>query len=518
MPLQILEFYKSINKKSQIKIQDGVFIILLISAFLFLGYQQILFLRPQGIHFMRQTDSASFVLNYYNNGFNFFKPALFSLKNIDGNAACEFPIVYYITSFFYLILGEKEFLLRMFHLLIVSAGIFCLYKLAFELLKDYLYALFISFFLFTSTVFCYYSCNFLPDPAALGFVFIGWYSFILHYKNGEKRSLLIGFIFFTLAGLIKITYLINPLTILVLSFIELFVLKSAIKNLNALFKRRLAYGLFSILIVIGWNIYVMYYNQIYESHSFITAALPMWNLSANEIAAIWNLMCNNYWYPKYFSFTSFHLLFVLIPFQIIFFKKSDKPVSLITLILFLGSLAYFILFYSQFRDHDYYFMAFFPLCIFIILNGISIVKNLTSNFYVHSVFKLMLLVIVVSGTNYARMKLAERYRDNIDEFSKIGVSLADISPELEKLKIPQDSKFLVVPDKTPNGGLYFLNRKGWSFGEYQSFSADTINAYQQKGAEYILLSIKDEKLFSTVRDVAEPIYEQNGVTILKLNK
>ena len=48
------------------------------------------------MHFMRQTDSLLF-LNTSIMVF-IFEPQLFNLKNIDGRAACEFPILYYITS------------------------------------------------------------------------------------------------------------------------------------------------------------------------------------------------------------------------------------------------------------------------------------------------------------------------------------------------------------------------------------------------------------------------------------
>ena len=124
------------------------------------------------MHFMRQTDSLSFVSQYFNNGFHFFEPQLFNLKNIDGRAACEFPILYYITSLLYIIIGKKLFLLKFIHLIISFTGLFYVYRLSYLILKDYVYSILIALFLCTSTVFNFYAFNYLPDAPALGFVFV----------------------------------------------------------------------------------------------------------------------------------------------------------------------------------------------------------------------------------------------------------------------------------------------------------------------------------------------------------
>jgi len=506
------------EKKYCFKIEDILFIVLLLGVFLFLGYQNILFLRPQGIHFMRQTDSISFVSNFFNEGFDFFNPKLFNLKNIDGKAACEFPIVYYITALFYLVFGEKEFLLRLFHLIIISAGIFYLYKLTYSLLKDYIYAALISLFLFTSTVFCYYSCNFLPDPAALGFAFIGWHFFFkYYYSKSGKINIWLSFLFFTLSGLIKITYLINPLTILVICLTELFLFKISVQIKKKEIQSCIIFGIICVFLVLGWNAYAVYYNNVNNSHSFNTQALPIWNTPAKEISAIWDLMYN-YWYGKYFAFASFHLLFVAIPFQILFFKKSNKLLSLITLVLFLGSIAYFLLFYNQFRDHDYYFMAFFPVCIFMLINAVFIFKKTVIKPYFHYLAQFLILIIIVSGINYARMKLNDRYESNFDSFSRIGFLLKDITPELDRLKIPKSSKFVVIPDGCQNGGLYFLNRKGWNIDKHEDFSLSKIEEFQKKGADYLLLSVNDKNLLTICQEAGEQIYHHGEIVIFRLNR
>ena len=145
-----MNLFKNISKNwKTIALATSVFLFL----FFFLGYHNVFFRGPYGMHFMRQTDSLSFVSQYFNNGFHLFDPQLFNLKNIDGRAACEFPILYYITSLLYIIIGKKLFLLKFIYLLISFTGLFYVYRLSYLILKDQIYAIFTALFLCTSTVF-----------------------------------------------------------------------------------------------------------------------------------------------------------------------------------------------------------------------------------------------------------------------------------------------------------------------------------------------------------------------------
>ena len=322
-----MEIFKNISKNVKIACIASVIFILL---FFFLGYDSIFFRGPFGIHFMRQTDSLSFVSQYFNNGFVFFEPQLFNLKNIDGRAACEFPVLYYFTSLLYLIVGKKVFLLKVIHLLISFTGIFYVYRLSFLILRDYIYAILVALFLCTSTVFNFYAFNYLPDSGALGFILIAWYYVFKYQQSGNKSAIIKAFVLFTLGSLIKVTYLINPIAVIVF-YIFLTLFKphalAALKNKNKIFK----YGAINIMLVFCWNTYMLYYNQQYDSHSFNTTTLPIWELSGSNITLIWDYM-RNFWYTSYFAHSSFHLLLILALFQLIFIKKSNYNVSLLVFI------------------------------------------------------------------------------------------------------------------------------------------------------------------------------------------
>ncbi len=456
---------------------------------------------------MRQTDSLSFVLQYYNNGFDFFNPKLFNLKNIEGRAICEFPVIYYLTALLFLVFGKHFFLLKLVNLIISYAGIYCLFRLAYHFLKDFLYAFLICMFLLTSTVFNYYSFNYLPDTAALGFTFIAWYFWYKFRQNKINKNIIAAILFFTLASLIKVTYLINPLSILVYNLLIIN------KNKKLSLKTTFYFSLIVIIVII-WNIYVIYYNALYHSTSFITRAFPVWNLTSEKISIVWDYI-STYWYSKYFAYSSFHMILLLAILQILS-KKARTNLFWNILVLLAGSVAILILFYSQFKDHDYYFLIFMPLFAFLLINGIITLQEIFKKQVYHIIFKIIFLIIVVVGINYSRMKLAERYSNRIDDFSQIGFLISKNLDNINKLNIPGNAKFIVAPDKCQNGGLLFLNKTGWNIKNYSEITPEKINVYKHLGAEYLLLSTEKKEIQNTAKKTGVLIYKGEGVSIYKL--
>ena len=463
---------------------------------------------------MRQTDSLSFVSQYFNNKNSFFNPQLFNLANENAKAASEFPIIYYLTALIYQIVGNKPFILKLIHLIISYVGVYYIFKLCYMWLKDYFYASLITLFLFTSTVFNYYSFNYLPDISALGFTFIGWYFAFKYLSTPTKKSLLIGLLFFTLASLIKVTYFLNPIALIV--FILFSYLKKSKSDKEIKIKPVVIFGLISVFLVLSWNLYMIYYNKINASSSFIYYPLPIWNLSSYEISQVWEHM-SDYWYASYFAHSSFHFLFAIILLQILFIKKSDFKLSGIITILLIGMISYYLLFYSQFKVHDYYFLAFIPLFILMLINGISILQKLIKKKFFHYLVKIALLIIVISGINYSKMKLEDRYDKRINSYSSIGFLIDENKNAIEELDIKQSAKFIVAPDKTPNGGLFFLNRMGWTIKDSNEITVENIAHFKQLGAEYLLIASENQKTLSKGEQAGEKIFDGKGISIFKLD-
>lgn len=489
------------------------FLIIGILLFFYLDFEKIFYYGPFGIHYMRQTDSLSFASNYFNHGFQFFKPQLYNLKNIDGRAACEFPITYYLTALTYTIFGKQFYLQRIIHLLIAYFGVYGLYKLAKNIIQDYWYALIISLTLFTSTVFNYYAFNYLPDIPALGFAFLGW-GFLFHHQSNKKlNALRISFLFFTLSSLIKITYLINPIAILVYTFIQFI-----IKPKNSLFsnhRKIIFFSLITLIVVLIWNAYMFYYISTYNSNSFNTNALPIWILNKEKIRIVWDHL-SEYWYNKYFTRSVFYLFYLSIVFQFVFYKKNHKNISLLILILFIGALSYFILFFAQFKDHDYYFLAFFPLFFLLLINGIKTFQNIISNRYVHFITKILLAVIVLLSINSSKSKLKQRFIKELDLYSHTGLVIEKNLTSIESLNIETEAQIIVAPDYCPNGGLLFMDRQGWNLKPDQ-LTIENIVHLKNKGADYLFLASKDSTFLSVGDSIGIKIFSKDGLNIYQLN-
>ena len=318
--------------------------------FFFLGFADVFFEGPHGIHFFRQTDSLSFASQYFNKGIEFFQPRVFNLENVDGRAACEFPIMYYLSALLYQFTGNHSFVLKSLNLLGVFAGLLAVFKLADRILRDKIYSALIALFIFTSTVFCYYSFNYLPNAPALGFTFLAWYFFYEYISTERIQDGNYSAFFFSLAGLIKVTYLINPLTaICVLIGSKYFKYELPIDSSK---RKRVSIWFIGVLVLpLFWNLYMLYFNKINESTSFLTTALPIWKLSSQEIFEVADYMWN-YWYNKYFAHASFHFLVAITLISFALYKRASSILLLHVVVLFFGSLSYAVLFYPKFLDHD----------------------------------------------------------------------------------------------------------------------------------------------------------------------
>ncbi len=499
------------------KHKNYLFFALLILLYFYFDFHKVLFLKPQGIHFMRQTDSLSFAANYYNNGFHFFQSKVFNLQSLNGNAACEFPIIYYLAAVLRLIYNNDVFILRFITLIISSIGFLYLYKLLKDFFKSEYFAIIFTFLFISSTVLLNYSINFLPDPSALGLIFIGWFYFYNFIKSREKsKNLIIAFVFFTLAALLKVTFFLHPLSaFLTLICLDVLakksfkiILKENIKAISIIF--------FSLLIIVSWNLYMIDFNTKNQVKSFLFEPLPIWNLSKKEIFEVWDYM-SNYWFTKYYFQTTFHLFFLLIILGIVFIKKNEKSLLLSAIFVFLGSLSFFMLFYSQFKEHDYYFITLIPAIVFLVSSSFVSLKNKFPNLINHISIKLILAFICVLSLNYASKKLAERFDIKNDLYATIGEKLVTTENFINSLKISKKAKFIIVPDLTPNGGLYFINHPGWSVKDSSIASILEYKKYLKSGAEYVLFT--DKEYFDKFNSSnLEFLKEKDGKFICKINK
>jgi len=112
------------KKNYDVFIMIGLLLVICVIAAL---YHTIL-LHPTGVHMWRQSDTASYALQYYIQGQSFWKPATMTFYGDEAYTVSEFPIIYFIAAQFYAIFGFHDQIIRVIHFTIFLFGIIALYE------------------------------------------------------------------------------------------------------------------------------------------------------------------------------------------------------------------------------------------------------------------------------------------------------------------------------------------------------------------------------------------------------
>ena len=87
---------------------------------------------------------------------------------------------------------------------------------------------------------------------------------------------------------------------------------------------------------------------------------------------------------------------------------------------------------------------------------------------------------------------------------------------IDALNIPENAKFIVAPDPCQNGGLFCLNRMGWTIDSPDKINLQRIINLQEKGAQYLLFSKKDLKYSTIGNQIGDLILNTEEILIYKL--
>jgi len=482
-----------------------LFILLLLSVSLLYNYPQILTHRPYSIHQWRQTDCLSITMNYYQENRSFFEPAIHWQGTGNGKTVSEFPIIYYTVAKLWKVFGYHEYLFRLVNILIVFLGLFCLYKLILGLLDDVFWALTTTFFVFTSPILVYYSNNFLADAPGFGFSLIGCFFLWKGFEKQKKWWFYSSFLFFLLAGLIKLSSLIPFFAILVTHLYAVLFYK---KERGWFYKwyNILPY-LVTIILVISWYKYAIYYNEKNMNGIFLLGLFPMWHMDLAGIKANW-LNLRKDLLPAYFNLKALNLLLVLFILSFSFYKKVNKVILFMSILIFIGIIAFMVLFYEAFTVHDYYLLNllfFIPLPILIMLEMLK--RNYTHLFQSKALKIFMFCTVLLLSYETAvinRMKYSTNdalvktnfvvSKGTLDEWTGFHSNYAEhfnayetITPYLRKIGLKRTDRVLCLQDGSINISLYLMDQKGYTdFGYGEKPTDQRIQFYKDNGVKYFI--------------------------------
>lgn len=453
-------------------------------------YHIIAFVPPQSIHRWRQTDCTSITLNYYQHGMKFFQPEVHSLVSDNlttGYAAGEAPILYYLMAALYRILGPDDTIYRIVNTLIFLTGIGALFKICFHFLKDHFIAASAALLVFTSPVAAYYGCNYLPDSTALAMVFLGWWQFLRHLETKKFNRYLIAVLFFTTAGLLKVTMTINLVALLGFSF---FVHLKIIRLPNPLYLSGIfkAYPpiLLSLCLIGGWYYYAIRYNNNHDAITFLTSIKPWWIIDAAERQDLTRFIIDNN-LNIYFSRGFIIFLAACLMLSVSLWKKIPSYLGTITILLLAGGFIYANLWYSQFQYHDYYFMTLLAPLSLLIITALVIIRNRLSKVFHSWLFRMALLAFLIVNVFHARHEIKLRYSGWKRE-APVYEEYFAIRPYLRSIGIKPSDRVISIPDRTSCYTLYMMNQPGNNIARVTPATSDEIRKFIRLGASYLFVN------------------------------
>jgi hypothetical protein len=470
-------------------------VLFVILSFLF-DYHHTTFYKPQSTHTWRQSDCASFALNYYQYGRGIQHPRLHNRAQADGYMVGEFPGLYFVSGQLYKIFGVHEFIPRFICLLLFFCGLMALFKMTFDITNSLFFAYIIPLLFFSAPVLTYYGNNFLTDTPAFAFILMGWSSFMTYAKTEKTRSLYITGLCFAMAGLIKITLLMSVVGLGGLFLMEIFGW-ATFKKEEKLFKHPWhVAGMFAgIVLIVGlWVAFSIMYNQKGGSNYFLNATAAPWQIDRMDWFA-YTIYRIFYFWAGYYFFTLTHYLIMFLTFFVLLGRRyAGNFLYAMTLLTFIGSFLILQLWYYQFKDHDYYIIPGYIFVVFLLLSAIVLLKEHFAHVYQSRIFRVVVVLFLGLNIIHAKSTIHDRYEGFLQYKLNDALYSDKIEGYLDNLNIDKNDLVISVPDKSPCSSLYLLNRPGfseWTDVSGTPLSEGHIRDFIKRGAKYLIVHDKD---------------------------
>jgi hypothetical protein len=508
--------------------QLGFFVLLLVSLSVGLMLQNMLHLSPQSAHQWRQGDCASQVSRYYQDGMNFFSPAVHNLidyketPNITrGNTVGEFPILYYIAAAIDKMIGEEYvFVPRGLNFLIFALGLWALYRLFWHVSGNVLVSLCAAFSFLTSPVLFFYGVNFLPNVPVLGLTFVSWL-WLFQYQKTRKIHWFWAFqLLSAMIGLIRPTFLVTWSAVGVVWLIDAF---RSDKNILLFDSRQRWQSFISFFVVIipsiAWRLFSTYYNDLHHSTGFFLAnVMPIWATNLGQRTYMWDKIVN-FWLPHYWWNVSGVVTILLAMWCLFRFRVQNLLFRNLLWLIFLGELMYFVLFFKQFSVHDYYSIDLFVFPAIVLLNFLFYLKNSTnalSKTWVQAIFVIFLLGNVI---HTHKMLWQVRYNPAAELMQNLPqpLDIPRVRHFLRQNNILPTDTVISLSDYSPNASLYMLNVRGftnWNFGSVYPDSALIVPFAKTNNVKYLIVNSFRHNMLDSLREHLPPVFARMDSTLL----
>lgn len=471
-----------------------------LSIYYDLGYW--LVQKPGSVHVWRQTDCASYALNYYQNDRSFFSPQVHHRHAIDGSTASEFPIIYYIAAKLYNVFGFHDFYIRWINYFIFFCGLLAVTLTSTYFIKNKLLASFPAILLMMSCVIVYYGSNYLPDVPALSFALIGFYFFIRYTTLYKNTDFAFAIFFSVMASLLKISSALLFVCIMLYTLYQRFISKNErYNNINFLII------ILGLLTVGSWVYYVKIYNEQGQYFGNLQGTMGIWLCDKDKILYIIKRTFEE-WIPALGS-RKLWLLFVPVMIYIGYhWKKLISTLQFILPVLLAGCIFYLIAWFAVFDVHDYYFINVFVFPVLLAIAFFSTVEQTLSPKQLKIFIITALILFVMTAEDTEAQFYNRKYHSGWNSSPPKG--FYNIEPYLRSLGIDRHQLIYSPSDASTNITLYFANNPGWT----KLFDTKAESAIA-RGASYMLLENAqlESPEFNMYKD--KKIGEFEGISIVK---
>ncbi len=438
-------------------------------------------LPPVGNHMWRQCNTIAVAKNFAFEDNSIIYPRIDRRNETNGITGMPFPLYEWTLGVGIKLFGFSNLLVRLYSLLISTFALFSIYLISLYITKVKFWAWCSSLLLFSLPEFYYHSINALPDVLAMVFALYSLYYWLkikehLNSLNESKNKLIILFFYAlltsTLAGLIKIQFLIIPFSTVILFY------KS---------KKNTFYVVLSLLLAFLINI-LWYYYAINLTKSNNLKEFGLWlkpiTIKEGIQSIIQNIVSDT---PELLIGWPLFLFLIYLIFKT--FKKIQlNPYNKIGILWFIFFIVFYFFGIERMKNHAYYFMVLLPLIVMfsIHLFRLKAIKKQYIYFILFMNFTWTILRIVPNNWINIEKQLPKEFTEKkyLDEF---------------KSYIKPGDRVFIGPDKSGCIYFYFTNTKGFSFAnENELFELDTdtikLNkVFFKKANKLIIKDVKYEK-------------------------
>ena len=156
-----------------------------------------------GVHSWRQADTASIARNFLSNNLIFWQPQINWSGSTNGFVECEFPLYQYLVAQLYKIFGVNEIYARGLSILFGCLSIYFLFRLI-KRVFDVQVAWWGSLFYSILPACVFYSRTIQPESLMMFLGILSLERWIAFTDHNDKKNLLISWLAFTIAVLIKV--------------------------------------------------------------------------------------------------------------------------------------------------------------------------------------------------------------------------------------------------------------------------------------------------------------------------